>query len=299
VRSEKMKEFVEIDQAIAATILGEKKHRRGLSPEPEDLEESKPQSEFFFYRASLLNKYVLDALLLTVNRSTPEGTIKNVIGSLAAGVAMLIYFVLFVWQGHFFVLNSEPFILATVVLYMLKDRLKESLKTISYEKAFKWISDYTTVIFSPHMKKPLGKLKETFTFVEVSRLPEEIVNIRNKEFHYILEDFPRPESVIHYKKKVIMEQPSHRGLSRRFCLNMLFRFNILQFLTKADNPYQTFWRMDEETTEFIPMRLPRVYHVNIIMKNSFLKSDGSNSVELKKFRLIIDKNGIKRIERVS
>lgn len=299
LRKENKPEFLAIDEAVADAILIEKSEQKGGYPDPGAFEKHSSRNEFIFYRASLLNKYILDALLLHINRSTPENAIKNIIGSLAAGVAMLIYFVLFIWQGQVFVLNSEPFILATVVLYILKDRLKESLKTVSYEKAFKWLSDYTTVIQSPNMKKSLGTLKESFSFVDIRNLPEEIVTIRNKEFHYILEDFPRPESVIHYKKKVVMKHPSQNSSSRRFSLNMIFRFNILHFISKADNPYQTFWNLDPETKEFVPLRLPKVYHVNIIVKNSFLKNDGEYEVQLKKFRLILDKNGIKRVERVS
>lgn len=287
------------DNMLSRQIVQEKEHRKKLASEPEDIEQDSEYAEFVFYRAGLLKKFVMDALLLNTSRSTAEGRLRPLVGSLAAGVAMLVYFVLFIWQGQVFVINSEPFVIATVILYILKDRLKESLKTVSYNLAFKWFADYTTTIQSPYSHNRLGKLKESFSFVSTEALPDDIIKVRNKEFHYVLEDFPRPESVILHKKKIIMDKQSSSRFPRRHSLNIIFRFNILRFLTKADNPYQSYMTIKSDTHDLDILRLPKVYHVNIIMKNAFVKEDGTLQEELKKFRLILDKNGIKRVEHVA
>lgn len=288
----------ECKKIIKERILCEFHHREeGGMPSKAHLKDAK-ESEFIHYRSGLLNKFVLDALLLNTSRSSPDKRLKNVIGALAAGIAMMIYFLLFVWQGEIFIINSEPFILATVVLYILKDRIKEGIKVVSYRCAFKWFSDYKTEIRSFDNKQRLGVLKEFFSYIETKELPNEIVRIRNKEFHYVLEDFHRPEKVIFYKKTIEMDQLPRQDKSRRYSLNLIFRFNILRFLAKADNPYQKYLTLDEESKELKELELPKTYHVNIIMKNSFMNIHGELQSELKKFRLIIDKNGIKRIEQV-
>ncbi|MEC7838671.1 MAG: hypothetical protein VX777_01375 [Chlamydiota bacterium] len=288
----------ESDNLLCTIIIAEAKHRSSLAVEPNHTEDDPEKNEFIFYRAGLLKKFVLDALLLNTSRSSPANRLNNVIGSFAAGIAMLVYFVLFIWQGTVFLINSEPFVLTTVVLYILKDRLKESLKTISYRVAFRWFSDFTTKIKSPDETRFLGKLKESFSFLSPEQLPKEIIETRNKEFHNILEDFQRPERVMYYKKNIQLKKRSRISKSRRYDLNMIFRFNIHRFIRKADNAYQNYLKLNPSTMDFTNFRLPKVYHVNIIMKNTYVDENGAKKSELKKFRLILDKNGIKRLENV-
>lgn len=291
--------LADADSHITREILEEKQDRTVITIEPEEVEEGSIESEQVFYRRGLLKKFVIDALLLNTSRSSPDLALQNLVGSIAAGIAMLFFFVLFIWQGQVFLINSLPFILVTVLLYVLKDRLKEVLKLVSYRMAFRWFSDYTTEIRSPKGDIILGKLKESFSFIEVGKLPEKIMRVRNREFHVVLEDFRRPENVIHYKQTIEMKPKSYTGLGRRNSLNVIFRFNISNFLGKADDPYHSYVSLDEKTGECHMMRLPKVYHINIIMKNHYTRDDGTFYDELKKFRLIIDKDGIKRIDQVS
>lgn len=256
------------------------------------------QEEMILYRNSLLNKFIVDALLLRSSRFSLEQRFSNIISSFAAGIAMLIYVLLIVWQGELFVINSAAFVLITVILYILKDRLKEQLKSISYHHALKWFSDYTTEIQSPNGKYNLGKLKESFSFIDESSLPDDIQNIRKREFYSILEAFTPPESIIYYKRIVAVRQMQHQRESRRHGLNMIFRFNISQFLSKASNPYHLYKTLDPNTLKIIHKRLPKVYHLNILMKTTFQQENQVTKSEIKKFRLIVDKNGIKRIEQI-
>jgi len=288
----------ESDNILCNIILKEANHRNTLAPEPKHSETDPEKNEFIIYRARLLKKFVLDALLLNTSRTSPESRLNNVIGSFAAGIAMLVYFSLFILQGTVFLINSEAFIITTVVLYILKDRLKESLKSISYKIAFKWFSDFTTKIQSPNEGRFLGTLKESFSFISPKQIPQEILEIRNNDFHNVLEDFQRPERVMYYKKNIFLKKKSRISKSRRYDLNMIFRFNLHHFLTKADNAYQNFLKLDPTSMELIKLRLPKVYHVNIIMKNTYTDKKGEKKSVLKKFRLILDKNGIKRVENV-
>lgn len=254
------------------------------------------KDEYIIYRRGLLNKFVLDALLLKINRFAADQKLKHIIEAISAGIAMLIYLILFVWQGSVFVFNSLPFILITVALYMLKDRIKDYLKTISYTQAFKYFADYTTVIRSGN-NNVWGRLKEWFSFVDPNKLSKEIARIRNKEFHSVLEEIIRQEQVIYYKKivKIYANNPIE---SRRSSLNIIFRFNIHQFLYKASDPYEYMSTIDPESHKFILNKLPKVYHLNVIMKNTYKELDKELRVELKKYRIVIDKNGIKRIESI-
>lgn len=289
--------YANAEKATEELLIKEKRRRKGIIPEPEEVQHDLEKSEYIFYRHGLINKYVADALLLSATRSSPDTGLQHLIGSLAAFVAMFFFFVLFIWQGRVFVINSEPFILATVVLYVLKDRIKESLRNVSYRKALKWFPDYKTEIKSPDEKVNLGVLAESFSFIKEKSLPDDIRSARNKEFHVILEDLKRSESILHFKKTIQMLEGGNKN-ARRNSLNAIFRFNIQRFLLKADNPFQGYFTIDEVSREFQFLHLPKVYHINIIVKNSSFNEKGELVSELKKFRLIADKNGIKRIEQV-
>jgi hypothetical protein len=286
------------DEILCEILLQEKNRRKEKSLEPCEYIEDSMKNEFVLYRKGLLNKFVLDALLLTVHRKAILQKYSHLIGSFAAGLAMLIYLVLFIWQGEVFVINSTPFVIITTLLYILKDRMKEGIKIIYHKKAFKWFPDYTTEIRTPDGKKPIGKLTESFNWLDENKVPKDIRNIRDGQFHTVLETFRRHEDVIHYKKQVSLKNPKNNGKIRRFELNTIFRFNIHQFLQKASNALSSYASLNASNLQIEEKRLPKVYHLNIIMVNKFYDRDLQQQSDLKKFRLIIDKEGIKRVEHL-
>ena len=74
-------------------------------------------------------------------------------------------------------------------------------------------------------------------------------------------------------------------------INDIMRFNVLKFLSKMDNPKKSVYVSDGQTYQKIPGR--RVYHVNMILKY-FMKKN----VFYKRFRIVLSRNGIRRIEEV-
>ena len=296
LRKTESAELASIDRLVCEILIRAKRNRQEPIKEESELSKDKNADEYILYRKGLLNKFVIDPLLLKTNRSSVDQRYRNVIGGIPAAVAMLIYLLLFIWQGNVFLFNSEPFILLTVVIYVLKDRLKEELRFLSYRQAAKWFSDYTTEIHSNG--QILGDLRESFSFVNEHQIPKEILSIRNKEFHGIMEAFQRPEQVIYYKKTVRIQKKPKMIETRFYGLSIIFRFDIHHFLSKTEDPYQTYLDLDEMTLAIRKLQLPRVYHLNIIMKTTSTLKDESQKIELKKFRLVVDKTGIKRVEPV-
>lgn len=264
-------------------------HLPTFPPEPEEAKEE------VLYRSSLLNKYVLDALLLNTTREPVVKRIQPFVGAISAGIAMLFFFVLFVWQGQVFVINSMPFILITVLLYIIKDRIKEGLRSISFDYFSTWFSDWNTKIKTPDGEHVLGEMTETFSLLRDDNIPSDVKQVREKEFHTLLKEIQRPESVICYKNTLEMFGVRKRSDIRRKSLNAIFRFNISKFLQKADEPSQPYICYDPEGKQFTTTSLPKVYHINVILKN---KVNGE-SFSWKKFRIVINKKGIKRVESLS
>jgi hypothetical protein len=299
LRHSKIENIHGIDRLVCEVIATEKVHRQKYFQEPEELLHSNVDTqEKALYHRSLLNKFVTNALLLVIERTSWVERYGNLVAGVAAGIAMLIYVLLIFWNLPNLGFNSLSFLLFTVVLYVLKDRIKDSLKAIFHQHAVKWFSDYTTQIQSPDGEKDLGKLKEFFSFVSPNDLPADVDHIRQNEFDSDLRLFKQPESVFYYRKEMHLDPIPRATIPRRHKLHNIFLFNIHLLLEKASNPIGRALSLDLNTMEIVDLSLPKVYHLNIIVKNSFLLPDLQKKVEIKKFRLVLDKNGIKRIERV-
>lgn len=292
------KNFEHVDEAICKILLSEKQLNDTFTGTTnKEATSDTSENEGILYRYGLLNKFVLDALTLTTNRFSLDERYQHWIGGISAGFAMLVYISLFFWLGNVFVINSFPFLIVMIIVYVLKDRIKEWLKSYSYLKASKWFPDYVTVIEKYGSKKALGLINESFSFITLQQLPKELKEMRNVEFHTILEAVTRPENIIFYKRNVKINAPSSSE-SRRLGLSVIFRYNIHRFLNKAADPSEMHLTLDENTKKILNVRLPKVYHLILIIRTTAMENEKSVNVELKKLRLIVDKNGIKRIENV-
>lgn len=303
LRMKLMDELGSSDKRICDIILKEKNYRNERFQEDNTFTQEPEHDEYVLYRKALLNKFVIDPLLLKISRSSVSHRYRYAIGAIPAGFAMFFYTILlFFFQEHgginALLNSSQVLILLTVIVYVLRENIKEELKNISYQKAAKWFSDYTTDIYSPSGDSALGTLKESFSFIDEEKIPKEVMEIRNRHFHTVLESFKRPEKVIYYKKVVNIKKKPKTLEERFYGLNIIFRFDIHHFLDKAEDPLHTSLNLDPETLKLFKVQLPRVYHINIILKNTTAYPDGGTKVEWNKFRLVVDKSGIKRIEQV-
>ncbi|MFA6914884.1 MAG: hypothetical protein WC222_00670 [Parachlamydiales bacterium] len=284
------------DALICELLSDELKIRVKYFPLYANPQDPSARDEEIPYRQSLLNKFVMDVLHLVSNRDALMNKHRNLIGSIAAGIAMLVFLLLFVSQASQFVVSSEPYIFLTVVFYILKDRIKEGLRSIPSIRGFGWLANYKTEIRSPDNSRLMGTLMELFTFLDQKDADPKIMEIRNKHFHTMLEKFQRPEKIIYYKKSVCMFTSLFAKYSR---LNIISRFNISQFFWKAGDPYFVYNVFDPETKKIVEIELPKTYHINIILKNTYAENDTTTKVTYQKFRLIVDKNGIKEVLQVN
>jgi hypothetical protein len=287
-------DLAKVDEQLCEVLLNEKQLSDKLLYGNKTPGNNK-EGENVLYRYSLLNKFVLDPLQLMTNRFSLNQKYQHWFAGVSAGVAISIYFLLFLWLGNVFVINSAPFLLIMVVCYILKDRIKEWLRNYSYLMASRWFPDYTTVITSHDEKENLGVIKESFSIIDPLQLSKELNTMRNAAYHSVLETVQRPENVLFYKRVVKMNPLSSNN--RYNGINVIFRFNISLFLRKAADIYETHLRIDSQTKKLLSIKLPKVYHLNLIIRSTFVEDKNHPQIEYKKFRLVIDKDGIKRIER--
>jgi len=285
------------DKKICALLLEEKNYKNLHYPLPNGHPNEKVVEEALIYRQSLLQKFLLESLQIKSSRIAVIQKHGPLIGAIAAGIAMLVYMVLFLfaWQTPVLLINSIPFVLSVVFFYILKDRVKEGLKSYYLQRAFRWFPDYRTEIFSQR-DKPIGVLTESVSFIAPNQVPTRIHKIRNQDSHDNLDKLQRHEAILFYKREVKLYQNVQRETARRHHINTLFRFNLRRFLEKASDPTTLRFDLDPNTLKIIHKEMPKTYHLNVILKSIQLQATGEESSEIQKYRIIVDKRGIKRVE---
>lgn len=284
------------DKQITHLIESEINYRKKNHLNPKTSKDQAVSQESLLYREGLLNRFVLESLTLNSTRISIEEKHVHILGALAAGIAMMIYMVLLTKGSTALLINSFPFVALAVALYILKDRIKEGFKTLYYKQAHRWFPDYATKIYGFKRYK-VGTLKENFAFITSKELPPGFHKIRTHQFHEELQMLHRHETIIQYKRELILNTPKVLNHGRRYEMTIIFRFNIHRFLEKASNAFQKSLSLDSLTKEISEKLLPKVYHLNLIIRNTFLGKDQSPQVEIKTFSIVIDKTGIKRVEQ--
>lgn len=290
--------FSDARRALAEQIATESQHRllrQERSPFAEDPEK---HLEYAVYRGGLLKKFVSEALYLQLVRKEPMKTFQQVAAAIAAGLAMLVYLYFLSFHSVNPVLDSTAFIILSVLLYVLKDRMKEGLKSYSAKLATGWFPDFHTIIRTSTGDVVLGTMREYFFFLTPEQIPKEIAEMRNTRFHTELEKARRLETVFYFRKEVALFPKIPMQSNDAYELNDIFRYNISRFLVKASDPYKEQLVFDPASQQVNVVKGPKVYHINIIIRKTFLNDRKEKQIDYKKYRVVLDKDGIKRIEKV-
>ncbi|MCB1136628.1 MAG: hypothetical protein KDK78_10195 [Chlamydiia bacterium] len=298
IRGHPAPEFDDIDHKLRLLISNEIAYRTTQDYTSKLSRDQDRNREARTYRTGLLSKFVMDVLLLRVDRRELISKAQHIIGSFAAGVAMFFYLLLFAWQGNVFVINSMPFIILTTFIYVLKDRMKDILKSFSAKMATEFYPDFSTSIRTPKGDSQIGSLTESFAFMRESELPDEVRRTRLLGTTREVPEAKRLQNIIYYRRRVKLNTQRLVAGKRRFELNDIFRFNISRFLRKASDPIENHLVMDVQTGALMHVGYPKVYHINLILRQQYTGRDGLHHVDLKKIRLVVDKDGILRIERL-
>ncbi len=253
-------------------------------------------NETFSYQEGIMKKYVQSVLYLEKKKKDPKSQSLEIFYSVAAAVAM--FFSLFF--GYLilslFPMYSIPFIIATVVIYMLKDRIKENIRGVSQKAVGSMFPDQRIDIIDGFYKEKIGKSIEIVSFKNIDKIAPEILGIRKSSNISSIEEGGKPEDVILYEKKItLFNKKINHFHTRRKDISDVIRFNVRGFLRYADDPIQFIskWNVDKKKIENIPVS--KVYHLNLVLKLTSFKEKKVNKIHYKKFRVIIDQKGIKSV----
>lgn len=254
-------------------------------------------NEEVLFRRSFSKKFVESALFLKTKIRKEGQVFEQVLFGIAAGLSMMFATgIIFFSQKRFGTLTLPVFMIL-IVSYMLKDRIKELMRSYFASKVHHRLFDYKTELYDAEKEK-IGWVKEGFGFVEEQNIPENIATLRDCDYVEKLKetrDHWADEKTILYKERVKLIS----GRVKNVCqgcrvrgINIIMRFNIFKFLNKMDSSKKHVYILKKGG--YKKTRGERVYHLNAVIKYSSQNKDSYDRI-----RLILNKEGIKRIEKIS
>jgi hypothetical protein len=254
-------------------------------------------NEYLAHRWRVLKRFVSSALYIKVDREETGLMALDIIGGVAAAMAMLVATVsiLFInarWPANL----SWAFVTAMVASYVVKDRLKEWGKRSLGKRLTRGLSDHTLKLRSPGTGRLLGTCKESFTIKKVKNLPQEVAELRfsDLESHDAIEG--RPETVMWYTKEIALSSDELRAeFPGASGITDVFRLNVSPMLSRMDDLYEQYNYVHPETGALRSTRCARVYHVNIVL----CLSTGDGEMKLTRVRAVLNKKGVLRAESVN
>ncbi len=277
---------------VRALLRDEAAYRRSrgyVSVTPDD-----PQgNRRLVYRHNVLKKYVSSDLYIKLDKKQDGKAVRQIYYSIAAGIAMVFATVVaFVFQrrfGNF----SGPLFVALVVSYMLKDRIKDLTR---YYFAHRLGSRYFDNKADINIKEqPVGWLKEGMDFITDGRVPPEVLELRGRTPLLEAENRIFDEKIILYRKLVYIDgqELARYDEYRLSGINDILRLHLNRFTLKMDDPQTPLHRLrDDGSVEVV--YTDRIYYINFVMQFRY-----GGSVEYKRFRLVVTRNGILGIEEMN
>ena len=280
----------------AALRLEEERGYRDKLGYPRIISEGLP-NETYLYRRGLLKKLAMSVLFLKVNTEADSNRLSDFFASVAAGIAMLFAAFATIYSQRWWGLNTTPFVVALVVSYILKDRIKEWIRRYSATFVSRQMWDRSVWIEDPSNELRVGRCRERFDFLQPDSISDEVLSLRHRGRPNSTEALSKHESCFRYVKEVTLDGKrigkQHMRLSD---INDILRFSVSHLLLRADDPLQSVRFYHVRRKEVRRVDCPKVYHLNLVLK---LRS-GRNFEEetMERVRVVLDAGGIRGLRFV-
>ena len=252
-------------------------------------------NERLVHQTQSLKKYT-ESVLFLKTRSRQEGKLaQQMIFGVAAGLAMIWATAVALYAQYKFGIFTMAFFLTLVGSYILKDRIKELVKEYLSNKLLRFFYDQKIKICTTARKNRIGASRESFSFVNDEGLDNDIMELRNRDEMSQLGEYSVGEQVILYRKKIEVFQTQFDQVYKDLKIKGvtdITRYSVARMTQKMGNPKRQLYITDGEDYKRISAR--KVHHINFIIRYS---ENGKSN--LKRFRLVMDRGGIRRLEEVS
>ena len=282
--------------ALSELTARETKYRKTRGYESILVEGS--DNETFLYRASILKKYASSVLFLNTDVRPDGQYLEQLILSFAAGLAMIFATAVAFYFQYAYGNFTLPFFIALVIGYMFKDRIKEISRIMFAKRLENYLFDRRITIRTREGQHRLGVLREKVRFISEKDVPLSVMRARSRDHITEISNEGRGENIICYTKDIELQIKNTDkvlpGFPEITGINDILRFDIRHFLNKMAEPVQE--RFVIRDGELVSLLCHKVYHVNLISRYKTVQP-GVNK-ENRHLRLILDQDGIRRIEQV-
>ncbi|MBD3352710.1 MAG: hypothetical protein GF364_14580, partial [Candidatus Lokiarchaeota archaeon] len=275
-----------VKKKMVQIIEREQDHRKQIKSQL--IIKKEKQNESFSYWESILKKFVQGVLYLTEKQNDPRSSALEMFYSVAAGLAMFMSLFLGFLLLSNFEENSIPFILVAIVIYMLKDRIKDNVKAISKKAVGVLIPDRKVDIIDSYNDRQIGDYRESMHFLKMKEVPPEVKKIREASNKSIIESKGKPEKVFLYKKVFTLYNDEIGEIhTRHGNIANIMRFNVKELLRYADDPIQFESVWNPVTQEIEQVSIAKVYHLNLIFRLRTSTAKNQENRFYKKVRVVI------------
>lgn len=269
--------------------------------------------ERYYYHRGSLKRQVWSALYLDT-RTKPLFKFQRQVGAMvAAGVAgvwAILADITIRANSGMYGFSSVPslgfstflIISAFTLAYILKDRIKEYGKGYFEGGAMgRLLPDSSSkIIYQANSRRKslhIGNHEEKVSFPGPKGLPEDLRRLLEDLGHERWEQ--ETHGVICYKKRIDLRSKKIQRLRHKIrAIYTFFRLNVANFLAPLDSPYEELL-IPTRGLETSSRLFPKVYHIDLIMKISArVGKEKQVGSFFQYWRLVINKNGIKRIDEV-
>jgi hypothetical protein len=287
--------YIEPRKALMAAVISEETYRKDnqlrsvLSPTGDN--------EEYMHRIGFLKKFCMNILFLSAQRKQKRQGWEEAMFAVAAGLAMAFATAVAFWAQLRYTQASLNFFLIAVVGYMVKDRIKEGLRRIFSKFASMHLYDRMAEIVEPVTKKSLGTLEERVDYGRAVRVPDEIAALRQTDDFITVSQGELAETVIRYQKEIVLDAEllprTERGIAG---VTDIIRVNVERFLRDMDDPELALEYVDLEDFSVGRVKAAKSYQVDLAFRFTTDEAD-QEKVSVQLVRLVLDRNGIKRMLR--
>ena len=280
-----------------------------------DEKSSNAEVERYMYRRGVLKRRTWGVLYLNI-RTRPLFEFQRQLGAMAAAGLAALWWVIAMYfitlrggafiggksavQADFWQSSGFLIVTASMIAYVLKDRIKENGRSFFSGRIFGRVPDNSErILYEPATEAPIevGNVNEYTRFVDPADLPLEVKQLRLESHADDLEAEDGAKSIIHYRKVVELYPKAIANMEYPIrAVHDILRINIAGYLTRLDDP-QAGTDVISTDGRLSSLKLPKVYQMHIVLRHS-LQHRRNKQVVYDHFKMVLNKRGIIRIERL-
>ncbi len=264
--------------------------------------------ELYTYRLGLLKKFLGEALFLQLRSAKKDTLYRNYAAAIGAGLAATVAGLAEHQRLQYLTGNDSGLRLAfligvAVVAYIFKDRVKDLTKEYFNSRLREKLPDQRHILAHQSVtaegaseRRDLGVASEYFRFLK--DVPPDVEYLRTLSQRKTT-DPVRREHVLHLARRFDFHLGSETHGKLFPLLKNVVRLDISPFLNKLGDPTIPV-RFYGQSTSGKSVQAPKVYHLNAIFRYETVLGTEPRKVRVdyEKFRVVFNKNGIVRLERV-